>query len=143
MEAQGRLIGTPVAIADGVYIGLAKADNVVFSCYLAGAAGDTYTLTSAQDAAGTGAAVLAAITRYTTSDGVGGAVTQRTQAAASTMVTAAVTAQNGAVLEVSADSLPAGHKFVKLTSTGAGLVHAFVTDLRYGKSPARLPSVIA
>lgn len=143
MEAQGRLIGTPVAIADGVYISLQNADNVVFSCYLAGAAGDTYTLTSSPLQSGSGSAVLACITRYTTSDGVGGAVTQRTQAAGSTVVTAASTAQNGMVLEVSADQLPAGHKFVKLTSTGAGLVHAFTTDLRYQRKPGNLPSVIA
>lgn len=141
MEAQGRLIGTPVAIADGVFISLAKADNVVFACYLAGAAGDTYTLQSSATASG--GANLACITRYTTSDGVGGAVTQQTQAAAATVVTTATTAQNGMVLEVSADQLPAGHKFVKLTSTGAGLVTAIVTDLRYPVKPPNLPSVIA
>lgn len=143
MKAQGRLFGGPILIGDGVYYNLQGCTNVAFLCYLAGAAGDTYTLTSAQDASGTGAAVLAVITEYFTSDGVGGLWTRRTQAAGSTMVTAAATAQNGAVLEVSANSLPDTHKFLKLTSTGAGLVTVIGTDLTIQRRPDRLAVVNA
>lgn len=130
-------------IGDGVYYNLQGCSSVAFLCYLAGAAGDTYTLTSAQDAGGTGAAVLATITEFYTSDGVGGLWTRRTQAAGSTMITTAVTAQNAAVLEVTGTALPDGHKFLKLASTGAGLVTVIGTDLVVQRRPDRLPVVNA
>lgn len=142
MEALGRLF-LPVAIADGVYVSLVNAEGVTFSCYLAGAAGDTYTLTEAKDAAGTGAQVLATITRYHTGNGVGGTWTLNTQAAASTVVTTAVTAQNGMVVEVEQAELSDTYRYVKLTSTGAGLVHAIVRDLEVQRKPANLISVVA
>jgi hypothetical protein len=142
MEALGRLIH-PVAIADGVYVALTNANGVTFSCYLAAAAGDTYTLTEAKDAAGTGAQVLTTITRYHTSNGVGGAWTLNTQAAASTVVTTATTAQNGMVVEVEAVELSDLYKYVKLTSTGAGLVHAILRDIRAPRKAANLVSAIA
>lgn len=141
MEALGRLVH-PVAIADGVYVALKNAGGVTFSCYLAGAAGDTYTLTEAKDAAGTGAQVLATITRYHTSNGVGGAWTLNTQASASTVVTTATTAQNGMVVEVEQAELSDTYKYVKLTSTGAGLVHAILRDLEVQRKPANLVSPV-
>jgi hypothetical protein len=142
MEALGRLI-LPVAIADGVYVSLVNAEGVTFSCYLAGAAGDTYTLTEAKDAAGTGAQVLATITRYHVSNGVGGTWTLKTQASASTVVTLAQTAENGMVVEVEQAELSDTYRYVKLTSTGAGLVHAIVRDLEVQRKPANLISVVA
>jgi hypothetical protein len=142
MEALGRLLN-PVAVGDGVYVNLRDAGGVTFLCYLAGAAGDTYTLTEAKDASGTGAQVLATITRYHTSNGVGGVWTLHTQAAASTVVTAAATAENGMVVEVEQAELSDTYKYVKLTSTGAGLVTPILRDLEVQRKPANLASVVA
>ena len=50
MEALGRTIN-PVALADGAYVSLRDVGGVAFSCYLAAAAGDPYTLVEAKDAA--------------------------------------------------------------------------------------------
>lgn len=142
MEGLGRT-NNPVLIADGVYVSLQKAGGVQFLCYLAGAAGDTYTLTEARDAAGTGAQALATISRYYTGDGVTGTWTKRTQANASTVVTAAATSQNGMVLEVEGPELSDGYCYVKLASTGAGLVTANVRDLMVQRAPGNLSSVVA
>lgn len=141
-EILGRLIN-PVAIADGVYVNLKKAGGVSFLCYLAGAVGDTYTLTEAKDAAGTGAQVLATINRYYTGDGVSGTWTKRTQANGSTVVTTAVAAQNCMVLEIEGSELSDTYTYVKLTSTGAGLVTAILRDLMVQRAPANLASVVA
>lgn len=142
MEALGRLIN-PVAVGDGVYVSLQKAGGVTFLCYLAGAVGDTYTLTEARDAAGTGAQTLATITRYYTSNGVGGVWTKQTQTNAGTVVTTATTAQNGMVVEIEGPELSDGYSYVKLTSTGAGLVTPIVRDLQVQRAPANLASVVA
>lgn len=142
MKAQGRLFNH-VAIADGVYVSMKDCSNVAFLCYLAGAAGDTYTLTEAKDAAGTGAKVLSVITRYYTGDGVSGTWAEQTQAVGSTVVTTATTAQNGMVVEVADTSLDDGFKYLKLASTGAGLVTALLTDLEVQRRPSNLTSVVA
>lgn len=141
MEALGRLFN-PIAIADNVYVPLKDVGGVAFLCYLAGAAGDTYTLTEAKDAAGTGAQVLATITRYHTSNGVGGAWTLRTQAAGSTVVTAAATAENGMLVEVEDTELSDRYTHVKLASTGAGLVTAIQRDLQVQRAPASLAALV-
>lgn len=140
-KALGRTINfTPAA--DGKYISLKEASGVSFCCYLSGAAGDTYTLTEAKDAAGTGAQVLAVMTDYWTNTGDGSDVwTKRTQAAASTVVTTATAAQNAMVVEVMGTSLDDGFKYLKLTSTGAGLVNAITTDLLTQRTPSNLPAM--
>jgi len=128
--------------ADGVWINLKAAGAVAFLCYLAGAAGDTYTLQEAKDATGTGAQNLAAITKFHTNTGNGtDAWTERSQAAAATMVTAASAVQNAAVVEVLATSLSDTYKFVKLTSTGAGTVNAVITNLASQRAAANLPAM--
>ncbi len=142
MEALGRQFNA-VAIADGVYVNLKDAGGVTFLCYLAAAAGDTYTLLEAKDAAGTGAQALTTITRYHTGSGVAGTWTLNTQAAASTVVTTATTAQNGMVVEVEQAELSDLYKYVKLTSTGNGLVTAILRDLTVQRKPANLASVVA
>ncbi|MFD8866016.1 hypothetical protein ACFV1F_16850 [Streptomyces sp. NPDC059590] len=140
-KALGRLINTTPA-ADGVWIALkGAAAGVTFSCYLAGAAGDTYTLQEAKDSGGTGAQNLACITEYHTNTGNGSdAWTRRTQAAAATVVTAAAATQNAAVVEVEGTSLSDGYRYVKLTSTGAGTVNALTRDLIAQRAPANLPA---
>lgn len=141
MEALGRVFNA-IAIADGVYVPLHSAGGVSFLCYLAAAAGDTYTLTEAKTAAGGSSQVLATIERYWTSNGVGGAWTLHTQAAASTVVTAAATAENGMVVEVEAAELSDGYRWVKLTSTGAGLVTAIQRDLHVMRKPSNLAALV-
>lgn len=142
MEALGRLIN-PVAVGDGVYVSLKEASGVTFLCFLAGAVGDTYTLQEAKDAAGTGAQNLVTMDRYYTSNGVGGVWTKRTQAAAATVVTAAAATQNGMIVEVEGTELSDGYSYVKLTSTGAGLVTPILRDLTVQRAPANLTSPVA
>lgn len=139
-KALGRLFNTTPA-ADAKWINLKAAGGVAFLCYLAGAAGDTYTLQEAKDAAGTGAQNLVNITEYWTNTGDGSdAWTRRTQAVAATVVTAAAATQNAMVCEVESTSLSDTYKFVKLTSTGAGTVNAVTRDLAAMRTPANLPA---
>jgi hypothetical protein len=137
----GRIFNTTPA-ADGVWIALkGAAAGVDFSCYLAGAVGDTYTLQEAKDNAGTGAQNLVNITEYWTNTGNGtDAWTRRTQTAAATVVTAAAATQNAMVVSVEGTSLSDGYKYVKLTSTGAGAVTAITRDLLAQRAPANLPA---
>ena len=140
-KALGRVFNSTPA-ADGKWINLKNAGGVAFLCYLAGAAGDTYTLQEAKDSAGTGAQNLAIFTEYYTNTGDGSDTwTRRTQAAAATVVTAAAATQNAMVCEVEATSLSDTYKFVKLTSTGAGTVNAVACDLASGRAPANLPAM--
>jgi hypothetical protein len=140
-KALGRLINVTSA-ADGVWINLKDAGGILFSCFLAAAAGDTYTLQEAKDAAGTGAQNLACITEYHTNTGnATDTWTRRTQAAAATVVTAAAATQNAMVVEVEGTQLSDTYKFVKLTSTGAGLVTACTRDLNVARAAANLPAM--
>ena len=113
MNGLGRVFNA-VAVADGVYVPLKDAGAVSFLCYLA--AGDTFTVQEAQDAAGTGAQNLATITNYSTSDGLGGAWTDRVQAAAATVVISGATGLDCAVFTISAEELSAGYTHVRVTS---------------------------
>jgi hypothetical protein len=141
MEALGRLLNVQQAM-DNVYVNVRDAGGITFACYLGGAAGDTYTLTEATTAAGGGAQVLATVTRYHTNTGNGtDGWTLRTQAAASTVITAAAATQNQAVFEVNASELSDGYDFVKVASTGAGVVSAIPRDLRVQRAPANLPAI--
>lgn len=140
-KALGRLFNTTPA-ADGVWINLNKAAGVTFLCYLAGAAGDTYTLQEAKDSSGTGAQNLVVFTEYWTNTGNGTDTwTRRTQAAAATVTTAAAATQNAMVCEVESTSLSDTYKFVKLTSTGSGTVNAVTRDLAAMRAPANLPAM--
>jgi hypothetical protein len=141
MEALGRTVNV-ISVADGVYISLRDCGGVAFSCYLAAAAGDTYTLVEAKDAAGTGAQNLAAVTRYYTCTGDGtDAWTKRTQAAAATVVTSATATQNAMWVEIDGAQLSDDYDYVKLTSTGAGRVEAIARDLVVQRAPANLPAL--
>lgn len=140
-KALGRLLNCSPA-ADGKWINVKHSGGVAFLCYLAAAAGDTYTLQEAKDAAGTGAQNLAVITEYYTNTGdASDAWTRRTQAAAATVVTAAAATQNAMVCEVEGTQLSDTYKFVKLTSTGAGAVNAVARDLMTQRTPANLPAM--
>jgi hypothetical protein len=141
MDALGRKFNYR-HLSDGGWINLKDAGGVAFLCYLAGAAGDTYTLQEATTVTGTNAQNLACITRWHTCTGDGTDTwTRRTQAAAATVVTAAAATSNGMCVEVQPEQLSAGFGFVKLTSTGAGLVTALAYDLKVQRKPANLPAL--
>lgn len=141
MEALGRLLNYR-HLADGGWIRMDQCGGVTFFCYLTAAAGDTYTLQEAKTSVGGSAQNLATITRWHTCTGDGtDAWVLHTQAAAATVVTAAVAAENGMCVEVDVEELSDGFKYVKLTSTGAGLVTAVQRDLKVQRKPANLPAV--
>lgn len=141
MQAMGRTFNWQY-LYDGAYVSLTDCAGVAFLCYLTGAAGDTYTLVEAKDASGTGAQNLATITEYWTNTGNGSdAWTKRTQAAAATVVTAAAATQNCMVVEVQGVELSDTYKYLKLTSTGAGLVQVIQTQLDVQRTPANLRAI--
>jgi hypothetical protein len=141
MEALGRTVNAQY-LMDGRYVSLKDCQSVAFLCYLTGAAGDTYTLVEAKDASGTSAQNLATITRYHTNTGNGSdAWTLRTQAAAATVTTAASADQNCAWFEVDSAKLSADYDYVKVTSTGAGIVIAVQTGLDVQRKPSNLTAI--
>lgn len=141
MDALGRQFNV-MGLGDAKWVAVKDCGGVAFSCYLAAAAGDTYTLAEATSAAGAGAQSLACITRYKTCTGDGTDTwTARTQAAGSTVVTAAAATQNHMVVEVDAEQLSAGFTHLRLTSTGAGLVTPILRDLKVQRAPANLPAI--
>lgn len=141
MDALGREFNV-LSLGDGKWINMKDVGGVAFACYLAAAAGDTYTLQEATSSGGAGAQNLACITRYKTATGDGTDTwTARTQAAAATVVTAAAATQNAMVVEVQPEQLSAGFSFIKLTSTGAGLVTGLLYDLKVQRKAANLPAI--
>lgn len=139
MDGLGRVFNA-VAVADGVLVPLKDAGAVSFLCYLA--AGDTFTVQEAQDAAGTGAQNLATITNYSTSDGLGGAWTDRVQAAGAAVTISGAANLDAAVFTISAEELSAGFTHVRCTSTGAGTVVAILHDLKIQRTPGNLPALV-
>jgi len=141
MEALGRVLNAQY-LMDNVYVSMKDCDGIGFLCYLTGAAGDTYTVTEAKDSGGTGAQVLATVTRYWTNTGNGSdAWTLRTQAAGSTVVTAAAATQNCAFFHIEASELSDTYDYVKVASTGAGIVIAIPYALKVQRAAANLPAI--
>lgn len=139
MDGLGRVFNT-IAVADGVLVPLRDASAVSFICYLA--AGDTFTIQEAQDAAGTGATNLAVIDNYYTSDGVGGVWAEQSQAAAAAVTIAGTAGLDCAVFTVHASSLSDNFTHVKCTSTSTGTVVAVLHDLTVQRAPQNLPALV-
>lgn len=139
MDGLGRVFNV-VAVADDVYVPLKDAGAVSFVCYLG--AGDTYTVTSASSAAGTGAAALATVDHFYDSTGTGGAWSEVTQAAASTVVNNGTAGHDCSVFTIHNQELPDGHTHVKVASTGAGTVVAILHDLKVQRTPQNLPALV-
>jgi hypothetical protein len=137
MEALGRLFNV-LPVADDIYVSMKDVGGITFVGVLA--AGDTWTLTEAQDAAGTGAAVLTTMTHYYTAATVGAAWVERSQAAASTIVT--TSAQDVVAVTISAAELSDGFDWVKLASTSTGTVFAIQHDLLVQRKPSNLPALV-
>ena len=137
MRALGREFNV-LSVADDVYVPLRDAGGATFVC--TNTAGDTWTLTEAQDAAGTGAQVLATITSWHTSATVGAAWVRRTAAASSAVVT--TSSQDVAVIEVEEADLSDGFTHIKIASTSTGTVVALLRDLSVQRAPANLPALV-
>lgn len=137
MDGLGRVFNV-LPVANGVYVSLKLARGVAFVG--TNVAGDTWTLTEARDAAGTGAQVLATIDRYYVSATVGSVWQQLAQAAGSAVVSSA--AQDVVVIPVFGQELSDGYTHVKLTATGAGTVVALQHDLTVQRKPANLPALV-
>lgn len=128
-------------VAANSYIRLDTASQIAFLCYLASTV-DTFTLTEAKDAAGTGAQVLTKITRYHTNKGDGtDAWVLNTQAVGSTFSKTATAAQSAACVEVNGNQLSDGYKYVKLAAAGASVITAAQFDLLTQRAPANLPAI--
>jgi len=138
MEALGRLFNV-VANADDVYVNLRDAGGVTFVGFLA--AGDTWTVTEAKDAAATGAQALATVERWHSQVTPGAAWVLNTQSASAAFTSTA--SQDVVVVEIEAAELSDTYDYVKLTSTSTGTVQAILRDLHVMRKPANLASVIA
>lgn len=139
MDGLGRVFNV-VAVADDVYVPLKDADAVSFVCHLG--AGDTFTVTSASSAAGTGAAVLATVDHFFDSTGTGGAWSKVTQTAASTVVNNGTAGHDCSVFTIQNTELPDGHTHVKVASTSTGTVVAILHDLKVQREPQNLPALV-
>lgn len=137
MEGLGRLFNI-IPTADGVFVNLTEATGVTFF----GVGADTYTIQSSATASGgTDLAVISHYYSLAAADGSVAWVRQPSTAASDVSPTASrVVAANGALF-VSASSLPAGHKYVKCTSTSTGLVYALVHDLASQRAPYNLAAL--
>ena len=141
MQALGRSFNAQY-LMDGAYVNLKDCAGIAFLCYLGGAAGDTYTVVEAKTASGTGAQNLVTVTEYWTNTGNGSdAWTKRTQAAAATVTTAAAATQNCMLFEIQSVELSDTYKYVKVTSTGAGIVIAIPHSLEVQRTPANLAAI--
>ncbi len=136
MEGLGRVFNVS-PVADDVYVNMRDVGAVSFVCV--NASGDTYTLTEAKDASGTGAQVLATITRFHVSATVGATWSLVTQAAGSTFVPTA--SQDVAVVTISGAELSDTYDYLKVASTGSGTVVAITHDLASQRDPVNLPAV--
>lgn len=137
MEAIGRLIDI-LPVADDVYVSLRDAGAVTFVGVLT--TGDTWTVSEAADAAGTGVAVLSTVDRYLVKTTVGSAWQILTQAVGSAVTT--TSAQDVVAIHISAAELSAGKDWVKCASTSTGIVIAILHDLKVQRSPSLLPALI-
>lgn len=137
MEALGRLYNV-LPVADDVYVNLSNCQGVTFVGVLT--TGDTWTLTEAKDAAGTGAQVLSTIDHYHVSATVGAAWVKVTQAVGSAITTSS--SQDVVVLNVDATELSDTYNWVKLASTSTGTVFAITHDLDVQRAPANLPAMV-
>jgi hypothetical protein len=139
MSARGTGLGRVlniVQVADAVFVNLKAGESVTFVGYKSG--GDTYTISEAAVAGGSGSATLAKITDVYTSNGVGGAWTKVTQAANAAYVASA----DCVAFTVNAEQLSDGKTFISCASTSTGTVTAIVHDLSTMRTPANLPSLI-
>lgn len=135
MEGLGRVFNL-IPTADGVFVNLQNASGVTFIGVKSG--GDTYTVQSSATASG-GADLDTVVHWYENANADGS--TAWTRHADQTADAAVVSTAAVVAIEVSANSLPDGHKYVKCTSTSTGLVYAIVHDLDVQRKPSNLAAL--
>lgn len=136
MEGLGRIFNI-IPIADAVTVHLRDYDAVTFICVNA----DTYTVQDANTQGGGAAANLAVIDNYYTNAQLNGtaAWARVNQAAAASFTIAG----GAAAFTVDAASLRDGFRYVRCSSTAAGLVYAIVHDLHIARAIQNLPALSA
>lgn len=139
MEGLGRVFNV-IAVASGVRIPMHDADGIAFVCYEDGGATDL-TIDESNAASGGTTQNLATVTRFFTSNGVGGAWSLQTQSAAALVEPSDDTAQDCAVIHVSADELSDGFDYIECTSDGGSVV-AILYDLAVQRAPENLPALV-
>lgn len=125
-------------VADDVYVNMRDCGGITFVGVLT--TGDTWTLTEAKDASGTGSQVLATISESHYSVTVGSAWIRQTHANVSAVTT--TSAQDVICIEVEAAELSDTYDWVKLTSTSTGIVIAIQRGLKVQRAPANLPALV-
>lgn len=135
-EGLGRVFNVVPTAADTPWISMKNAGGLAFVCVGA----DTYTISSATDAAGTGPVLLACVTHFYTSSSAAGAqpwvrspLTGENNAASAVVVPGAL-----GCIQINNTSLPDTADYVRCVSTGAGLVIAIAYDLREQRTPQNL-----
>lgn len=133
-DGLGRVLNI-IPTADGVEVNMKDAGAVTFI----GVGADTYTLQEATSAAGAGAQNLAVIERVSSNASAAGASAwaNADQAAAATVVTTAA----AVAFTVRAEQLSDGFSYLRVTSTGAGLVYAITHELHVQRKPENLPAL--
>lgn len=138
MDGLGRLFNV-VPVASGVPIPLVDADAVTFVGYEDGGATDVV-ITESKDASATDEQSLVTVTRYFTSNGVGGAWTTNTTTAVGTVEPTDDTAQDAWCFTIHASELSDGFDYVEATPD-AGTCIAILHDLDHQAKPDDLTAI--
>jgi|SRR5215213_7541521 len=138
MEALGRTLNI-LPTGDDKYVNMRDAGVVVFLCV--GGNAETFTLTEAKDAAGTGAQALATLTRIYVNAGAAGATTWATATPTSGSVATTTTALPVAIIQVSGAELSDTYDYLKVASSSTGLVTPITSDLTMQRAPENLPAI--
>lgn len=142
MEGLGRVFNV-LPVGDNAYVNLRYASGVTFVCV--GANNETFTVTEAKDASGTGAQVLTAVDHVFTNAGSNGAnawaeaATPNESSPASVVTT--TTAAPVAAFFVNPSALSDGYTHLKVASSSTGTVVAITHDLNTQRKPSNLPAL--
>lgn len=139
MEGLGRLFNV-IPVGASVYVDMRLCAACTFICYASG--GDTFTLSEAQNAGGTGDTNLATVTRYYTSLGTGGAWVKQTQAAAAAVTISGTGPLDAAVFTVDSAELSDGFTHIMVVPSASGTVVPILHDLYVQRAPANLPALV-
>ena len=126
--------GVGIPLASGVHIDMTNAQSVLFVGYEDGGATD---VVFKQSIDGTGTTALSNITRFFTSNGIGGAWEENTMTAGDTVEPNDDTDNDGWAVEILASQLSDGFNHVECTPD-AGTCVAYVRQLNVGRSPANI-----
>lgn len=144
MEGLGRLFNA-IQPADDVYVSLENASGVTFIGFEVDGESQ-FQITTAENAGGDGSSTTGTLVDhyYGRSNDQAAGVWHRTAVSpAASLVVAADVTEDQVAIFVSADMLPDGHKYVKCTADGSGVVMAILHDLTVQRDPANLSSVTA